>query len=405
MDMQMRHGYSALGFGCMRFPRTMGRIDQKEAAAEILRACELGVNYFDTAYIYPGSEAALGTILERAGIRDRVRIATKLPQYLIRDRAAIDRYFDEQRSRLKTGRVDNYLMHMLTDIDAWRKLQSLGIEEWIAAKKRAGQIDRIGFSYHGNTAMFLQILEAYPWDFCQIQYNYVDEVSQAGRIGLQAAAEKNIPVIIMEPLRGGRLVDRLPRAARERIAREGGGRTAAELALRWLWDQPEVTCVLSGMNSMAMVEENCRIAAEALPVCMDDAERSLIASVKKDIGERTRIGCTGCGYCMPCPKGVDIPGTFSCYNLMSEENRFAGWKAYFQTVAMRRDPPFAGQCVGCGRCESHCPQHLPIISTLKDADKALRPFFCRIGIAAGRRLLFRRKREEANKDENADRAL
>ena len=192
---------SALGFGCMRFPKKGGSIDMEETRREILRAVELGVNYFDTAYIYPGSEACLGQILAESGLRDRVKIATKLPQYLIRSRESIDRYFAEQLSRLRTDHVDYYLMHMLTDLDAWHKLVSLGIEDWIARKKESGAIGQIGFSFHGNTEMFLKILEAYDLDFCQIQYNYRDEVSQAGRAGLEAAAARGIPVIIMEPLR------------------------------------------------------------------------------------------------------------------------------------------------------------------------------------------------------------
>ncbi|MBE5996854.1 MAG: aldo/keto reductase, partial [Lachnospiraceae bacterium] len=295
---------SILGYGCMRFSRKGSGIDLEKTQEEILKAIENGVNYFDTAYIYPGSEDALGEILSRTGKRDEVNIATKLPQYLIRSRSAIDRYFSEELTRLKTDHIDYYLMHMLTDVAAWNKLQALGIEQWIAEKKAAGQIRQIGFSFHGNTEMFLKILEAYDWDFCQIQYNYMDEVSQAGRRGLQAAAEKGIPVIIMEPLRGGKLVNLLPESAKKRIAEEGGGRTAAELAFDWLWDQPEVTVVLSGMNSLEMVEENCRTASKAEPGMLTDADRDLIAGVKDAINEKLKVPCTGCGYCMPCPKGV-----------------------------------------------------------------------------------------------------
>ena len=389
--MNQRHDYSILGYGCMRFSRARGGVDTEKAEREILRAYELGVNYYDTAYIYPGSEAALGEILERNRLREKVRIATKLPQYLIRSAAGIERYFGEQCRRLRTDSIDNYLMHMLTDIDAWRKLCALGIEDWIAEKKKSGAIRQIGFSYHGNTEMFLQILDAYDWDFCQIQYNYMDEHSQAGRRGLQAAAAKGIPVIIMEPLRGGKLVDLLSQDAKELIAREGGGRTAAELAFRWLWDQPEVTCVLSGMNSLEMVEANCRAASEAEAGCLSDAERRLIGKLKECIGAKLKIGCTGCGYCMPCPKGVDIPGAFRCYNEMSTEGRASGRWSYFQTVAMRNEAPFPSQCVGCGRCEKHCPQHLPIIQTLKEADRALRPIHYRAAMAVARKWLFRKK--------------
>ena len=382
---------SILGFGCMRFPRKGSGIDMEETGREIRRAVELGVNYFDTAYIYPGSEAALGEILEKDGLRDRVYIATKLPQYLIRSREGIEKYFQEQLRRLRTDHVDYYLMHMLTDIEAWNKLTNLGIREWIAEKKAQGAIRRIGFSYHGNTQIFLELLNAYDWDFCQIQYNYLDEHTQAGRAGLEAAHRKGIPVVIMEPLRGGKLVNLLPRDAKEKIAAEGEGRTAAELALRWLWDQEGVSVVLSGMNSMAMLEENCRIASESPAGCLSERERTLIASLRDSLLRSIKIGCTGCGYCMPCPQGVDIPGTFRCYNHMATEGKSAGRNEYFQTVALRKNPPFASQCVRCGKCEKHCPQHLPIIRSLQEADQALRPLPRRIAISVSRKWLFNRR--------------
>ena len=384
-----RHGepVSVLGYGCMRFTRKGSGIDLEKAEKEILCAVEQGVNYFDTAYIYPGSEAALGEILSRNGLRGRVNIATKLPQYLIRSRAAIDKYFDEELTRLKTDHIDYYLMHMLTDLQAWENLKKAGIEEWIEEKKRSGQIRNIGFSFHGNTAMFLKILDAYDWDFCQIQYNYMDEVSQAGREGLHAAAAKGIPVIIMEPLRGGRLVNLLPEKAKRLIAADPKKRTAAELGLTWLWDQKEVTCVLSGMNSTDMVLENCRIASEAVPGCLTQKDHKLIGRIRELINEKIRVGCTGCGYCMPCPKGVDIPGTFRCYNEMYMEGKSGGRHEYFQTVALRKTPSFASQCVGCGRCEKHCPQHISIIQELKKADRELRPLHYRIAIAAARKFM------------------
>ena len=381
---------SILGYGCMRFSRKGSGIDVDKAEKEILLAAEQGVNYFDTAYIYPGSEACLGEVLERNNLREKVNIATKLPQYLIKTRAGIDRYFGEELRRLRTTYVDYYLMHMLTDIEAWNKLKKIGIEDWIAEKKESGQIKNIGFSFHGNTEMFLKILNAYDWDFCQIQYNYMDEVSQAGREGLQAAAGKGIPVIIMEPLRGGKLVSLLPEKAKELIKKDPKKRTAAELAFRWLWDQPEVTCVLSGMNSLQMVEENCRVASVARAGEFTEEDRVLIRRIKDLINEKIRVGCTGCGYCMPCPHGVDIPTTFRCYNEMYMEKKGTGRGEYAQVVGLRKDPGFPSKCVECGRCEKHCPQHLPIIQELKNADKALRPLPYRIGTEVARRWLFRR---------------
>ena len=375
---------SLLGFGCMRWQRSGSDIDLDAAEAQVMRAIELGVTYFDTAYIYPGSEDALGRILEKNGARDRVNIATKLPQYLIKGRGALDRYFDEQLRRLRTDHVDYYLMHMLTDVVAWDKLVSLGVEEWIAEKKASGQIRNIGFSFHGNTEMFLRVLAAYDWDFCQIQYNYLDENTQAGRAGLLAAAGRGIPVVIMEPLRGGKLVDLLPEDARRAIADSPRGWSPAELALRWLYDQPQVTCVLSGMNSVPMVEENCRVASEAQAGEFGPDDVALVERVKSAIAERVRIGCTGCGYCLPCPKGVDIPGAFRCWNEMYTERRDVGRKEYWQTVSLRREPAFATQCVRCGLCETHCPQHLPIRDALPKADRDLRPLRWRVAAAVAR---------------------
>ena len=253
---------SILGYGCMRFSHKGAGIDYEKAEREVLRAIELGVNYFDTAYVYPGSEELLGRILQSNGVRDKVSIATKLPQYLVRNAAAIDRFFDEELKRLRTDHIDYYLMHMVTDPAQWENLKALGIEDWIARKKASGQIGQIGFSFHGGSDAFVRVLEAYDWDFCQIQYNYLDEHTQAGRTGLMAAAERGIPVIIMEPLRGGKLVDLLPEEGKQLIAQSPRGWSAAEWAFRWLWDQPQVTCVLSGMNSLEMLEENCRVASE-----------------------------------------------------------------------------------------------------------------------------------------------
>ncbi len=384
---------SQLGYGCMRFTRKGGGIDYEKAAREVLFAIEQGVNYFDTAYIYPGSEACLGRILAENNCRDRVYIATKLPQYLLRSAAAIDRTFDEELSRLRTDHIDYYLMHMFTDLAEWRHLQALGIEDWIEKQKRAGRIRNIGFSYHGEPEMFLQILNAYDWDFCQIQYNYLDEHTQAGRTGLRAAAEKGVPVIIMEPLRGGKLVA-LPEAAQRLLAADGSGYSPAELGLRWLWDQPEVTCVLSGMNSEEMVRENVRVASEARPGCLSPESRRTVEQVRQILREREKVGCTGCRYCMPCPAGVDIPGNFHYYNLMYLEKKGAARLEFARNMGLRRDPGFAAQCVGCGKCEQHCPQHLPIRARLRDADRALRPPPYRLGISIARRVMLPKAKSE-----------
>ena len=384
---------SLLGYGCMRFTTKGRSIDLEKAEKEILTAYRAGVNYYDTAYIYPGSEVALGKILTKNALREKVNIATKLPQYMIGSRAALDRYFDEQLSRLQTTYIDYYLMHHMTDVYQWTRLEQVGIRNWIREKKEAGQIRQIGFSFHGNTESFLKILNAYDWDFCQIQYNYLDELSQAGVAGLKAAAEKGIPVIIMEPLRGGRLVNALPEGALKRMQNSGKAWSPAEWGLRWLYNQPEVTCVLSGMNSTDMVEENCRIAGEAEAGSWTVTEFGVIEDVKKEIRAKEKVGCTGCRYCMPCPKGVDIPGAFRCWNAMYVEGKRKGRFQYAQTAAMTKEPVFASQCIGCGKCEQHCPQSLPIRVLLQEADKALRPLPYKIGIQAARKFMFRRVRK------------
>jgi len=376
---------SAMGFGCMRFTTKNGKIDIDKAEKEIMRSIELGVNYFDTAYIYTGSEAAIGEIFERNHVREKINIATKLPQCLINSRKAVDKYFAEHLSRLRTTYIDYYLMHMLTDIEAWNKLVSLGIKEWIDEKKKNGEIRNIGFSFHGNTDMFLKILNAYDWDFCQIQYNYLDENTQAGRRGLEEAEKKGIPVIIMEPLRGGKLVELMPAEAKELIASDKRGYTPAEWAFRWLYNQTGVTVVLSGMNSVEMVEENCRTASECMPGSLTEEDLELIGKVRDIINSRMKVGCTGCRYCMPCPRGVDIPSIFRCYNHMYMEAKAAGRKEYFQTVGFQKVPADASQCVQCGKCEQHCPQHIEIRKMLKESDRELRPWYLKIFQAAARR--------------------
>ncbi len=389
---QNRNGepLSVLGFGCMRFTRHNGRIDLDKAEQEILAAYRAGVNYYDTAYVYSGSEETLGTILARNGIREQVNIATKLPQYLLTSRAAAERFFAEELKRLRTDHVDYYLLHMLTDIAVLERLERMGILDWMQEKKKEGKIRYFGFSYHGDSAMFLKILNAYDWDFCQIQYNYMDEQTQAGRTGLQAAAARGIPVIIMEPLRGGKLVNLLPEKARQLLAADPRHRTAAELGLQWLYDQPEVTVVLSGMNSLAMVEENCRIASQSEAHMLKDEDFVLYEQMRQAIQAAVKVGCTECRYCMPCPHGVSIPETFRAYNRMYTENKAAGRKDYVVTVALQKDAGLVSRCVNCGACLKKCPQQLAIPDLLKQAYGELMPLPYRLGVAAARGWLNRK---------------
>ena len=362
---------SVLGFGCMRFPKKMGMIDMEATEEQIMLSYKNGVNYFDTAYIYPGSEAALGEILHKNNIRDKVHIATKLPHYIIKDKETIEKIFKEELSRLKTDYIDFYLMHMLADVDTWQRLVDIGILDWLEEKKAKGQIRQIGFSYHGNSDMFCKLIDAYEWDFCQIQYNYMDEHTQAGRTGLKHANEKGIPVVIMEPLRGGKLVSKLPEEAKKIFADYPVQKTPASWAFSWLWNQPEVTVVLSGMNSNEMVMENITTASNTNVGDLTKEDDEMLKSIVKAINAKMKVGCTGCGYCMPCPKGVDIPGTFAAYNRRYSEGKFWSLVEYIMCTALRKNATCASNCVGCGKCEKHCPQGIAIREKLNDAKKEL----------------------------------
>ncbi len=362
---------SVLGYGCMRFTNTAGIIDLEKAERELMAAYHMGVNYYDTAYIYTGSETALGKIFEKNGIREKINIATKLPHYLFNSIEAMEKCFQEELSRLRTDYIDYYLMHMLNDVKTWEKLVNMGILDWIKEKKESGAIRQIGFSYHGNSDMFCQVVDAYDWDFCQIQYNYLDEHSQAGRKGLHHAKEKGIPVIIMEPLRGGRLISNLPEKAKKLFAEHPKKYSPAEWAFRWLWNQPEVTCVLSGMNSMEMLEENIRVASSCQVGEFGEEDFALLAQVVEAINSKMKVGCTGCGYCMPCPAKVDIPGTFAAYNVSSVDGKWEAMMEYMRSTTYRKDPTSASNCMECGKCEKHCPQGIAIREELKNAQKVL----------------------------------
>lgn len=362
---------SILGFGCMRFQQKMGKIDIAEAEREIMAAYNAGVNYYDTAYIYPGSEAAIGEIFERNGIREKIYIATKLPHYLVKSIKDVDRIFNEELKRLRTNYIDYYLMHMLADVDTWERLKSIGIIDWLKEKQSKGIIRQVGFSYHGNTDMFCHLVDAYNWDFCQIQYNYMDEHSQAGRNGLQYANQCGLPVIIMEPLRGGKLAKDLPNTALEVFHNHQPVRTPVQWALRWLWNQPEVTVVLSGMNSMEQVYDNVNTASTVSVGELTVQDEAMLAKVVDALNDKIKVRCTGCSYCMPCPKGVDIPGCFAAYNRAAADSKFWGLVEYIKCTTLRKKPTSASNCVECGLCEKHCPQHIEIRKELKNVKKNL----------------------------------
>lgn len=390
---------SILGYGCMRFPRKNGRTEEERTEEQIISAIEQGVNYFDTAYIYPGSEAVLGRILAKNGLRDKVMIATKMPLFLVHSRKDMDNTFNASLERLKTDHIDYYLMHNLSSMKSWQRLCELGVEEFLAGLKQAGRVKRIGFSYHGDREQFKGIVDAYPWDFCQIQYNYLDENFQAGRDGLLYAAGKGLGVIVMEPLRGGLLSGRNPDAVQAVWDRAAVKRTPAEWALRWVWNHPEVSMLLSGMNEEAHIKENIRVASEAQPQSLSVQDLTLVGEVKDVYRRMTKVGCTGCGYCMPCPAGVNIPTCFSLYNARYLfDDKSAKFKYAGAMIGMDGSgPSYASLCRQCGKCEKHCPQALPIPGLLKQVKKEMEGIYIKpmTGILRGYYRLKRGKQKRA----------
>lgn len=376
VDERTGNKLSVLGFGCMRLPRGLSGIDMKRSEQIIMRAIKAGVNYFDTAYIYPGSEVALGKILADNGVRDQVYIATKLPIVSCRKPEDFDTIFAKQLANLKTDYIDYYLMHNINTLAQWQALCAMGIEGWIDQQRANGRIRQVGFSFHGTGDEFLKVLDAYAWDFCQIQYNYSDENYQAGVTGLRRAAEKGMPVIIMEPLLGGKLANGLPPRAEAAFRHANPDLTPAAWGLRWLLNQPEVTVILSGMNSDEQVADNLRTAQNATPGMLSDEEHAAYAQVIKIFRETYKVPCTGCGYCMPCPQGVNIPGCFSAYNVSYAMGRISGFMQYATgTAANRNDHQMARKCIDCGKCEKHCPQHIEIRKELKAVKRRMEPFY------------------------------
>ncbi|MBS3750276.1 MAG: aldo/keto reductase [Anaerolineales bacterium] len=352
---------SALGFGCMRLPTQDGEpgaIRENEAADMLHYAIDHGVNYLDTAYPYHDgqSEPFLGRVLQ-GKYREKVKLATKLPCWEVEEKGDFDRLLDEQLKRLDTEQIDFYLLHALNK-KSWKKMHSLGVLSWLEKARSSGRIAHIGFSFHDEFPVFKEIIDAYQgWEFCQIQYNYMDVKYQAGKKGLQYAADRGLAVVIMEPIRGGRLVDP-PEAVQSLWKKAPIQRSPAAWALHWLWNQPEVSLVLSGMSAMSHVRENVAAAERSQVGLLTQEEQELVREVREAYQALSLIPCTQCEYCLPCPNGVNIPRILQIYNdsIMYDKPEY-GIKGYNNWIPEEKR---ADQCEVCGECEEKCPQGIAI---------------------------------------------
>ena len=359
---------SALGFGAMRLPFVGGdlaKIDEPQAIDMIRYAIDNGVNYVDSAYVYHRgqSEVLVGKAL-KDGYREKVKIATKLPCWLIKNADEFDKILNEQLQRLQTDHIDFYLLHGL-GANSWPRIKDLGVFKWAEEKIKEGKIRHLGFSFHDPLPLFKEIVDAYDWDFCQIQYNYMDTSFQAGTEGLKYAAKKGLAVVVMEPIAGGRLAVEPPTAVKDLWA-EGHHRwKPAEWALQWVWNHPEVSIVLSGMSSIEQVIENVKAAGRSGAGKLTKDDLMLVDRVAGKYREVGFIKCTGCRYCTPCPSGVAIPEVFSLVNEFFQKDRDPSVKAKY--VAQLKQEQWANNCTSCGRCEELCPQHLPIRNLLREA--------------------------------------
>ena len=369
---------SILGFGCMRLP-IMGsydRIDVEKATWLLDHALDEGINYLDTAYPYHSTETSkagasevfLGDYFTENDRRDEVYLTTKSPTWLLEDEKDMDRFLDEQLQRLKTDYIDFYLLHSLKE-KQWYHLEDLGVFEFLDSAISDGRIKYTGFSTHDETDFVKEVVDSYQWDMCQIQYNYLDENIQAGSDGLKYAAGKGLGVSIMEPLKGGVLADYVPQEVQKIWDGAPVGRTPVEWALRYLWNIPEISMVLSGMNTMEQLQENLKIAEEGLPQSLTPEEMEIMDDVKQVYHGKISVECSRCGYCMPCPSGINIPRCFSYLNQaeMLEDYSEVKNQYYF----MLKDFERAGNCLECGLCEELCSQHLPIREQLRNVEKKM----------------------------------
>ena len=360
---------SRFGMGCMRFPITSDSkgkaiIDETESIKMVRYAANNGVNYFDTAYAYGDSEKVLGKALN-GGLREKVIIATKIPVWKIEKSEEFESYLAEELERLQTDYIDFYLLHALSK-ENWKKVKKFRLLEKLNKAKKDGRIKYGAFSFHDDLSLFKEIIDSYKWDMCQIQLNFIGEDFQAGIEGLKYAASKGIGVVIMEPLLGGLLSSNISQDIIDRWNQSGTVRTPAEWAFKWLGNFPEVSVVLSGVSTMDQLKENIEIFKNTLPNSLTQKEIEVFKEIKKLYDSKIKVGCTGCSYCLPCPSGVNIPGVFSLYNRIFSMDDPAIGKGKYKSDYCDNGGD-ASQCSECDQCEEKCPQHIPIIDTLKEA--------------------------------------
>jgi predicted aldo/keto reductase-like oxidoreductase len=385
---------SVLGYGCMRFPVRLNSINEKLAEKQILHAMDQGVNYYDTAYPYHNgkSEPFLGKVLAKNNCRDRVKIASKLPHWMTGSKADMHGVLDEQLAKLKTDRIDYYLVHALSG-QLWKEAREKGVMEFLDEALDSGKILNAGFSFHGLSEDFTPIVDAYDWGFCQIQYNFLDTQNQAGTAGLKYAASKDMAVIIMEPLRGGNLAKTPPPGVQKIWESADQKRSPVDWSLSWIWNHPEVTMVLSGMNDDHHIEENLKLASKAVPNGFTREEEETVTRAADEFRRVMKVGCTGCQYCMPCPAGVNIPSCFDQYNSKHAfKDKSARIMYLFQNGGLVTDKvSLASKCVDCGKCIEKCPQDLPIPGLLAEVADDMEGFLTKPIIWLGRRMMKVRK--------------
>lgn len=357
---------SILGFGCMRFPQQDGKIDEEKSLEMIRYAIDNGVNYIDTAYPYHNgeSEIFLGKAL-KDGYREKIKLATKLPSWAVNTRADMDKFINEQLKKLQTKQIDFYLIHSLNK-DDYSRLKENGLFDFIRKIKEQKLVKYVGFSFHDTLDVFKYIIDDYEWDFVQIQYNYIDEKYQAGTEGLLYAHNKGLGVVIMEPLRGGSLVNNLSDEINTIINNSSVEKNAVEWAFKFLYDKEEISVVLSGMSSLEQVIENIKVVdSQGDANSMTKIEKQIIEDLSKEFKSKIKVNCTGCKYCLPCPKGVQIPLCFELLNSSSMFNDTKKAKDMYHGFLVSEGSD-ASNCVECGACERKCPQHINIVEKLKD---------------------------------------